>query len=332
MVALRALPVSAAEEPLELHRSLHSTPELPDNLVFEELLFSFADPGRALEGGFSVPSLSLAVRARAWAFVRPGMRGQRDALDVLSLSAQDVTLSDLPAGGHLASLLDLGPEVEQLRVRDLGPWLSGPHSPLQALHPMLNAIPGQEKTAVLIAGVAGLGLAYQFGSLGLSPSMRSTLLGGRLQTSFRLQTEPHFQNARADVSARFFLPETLRLPLLGGHGYIEQLELGGTAARSVQGILIDERWARLRGRLSWLELSLGVHSSHAEPPLWMDLETSVRRESFCLRAVFSRQWMTTRTLATATATLRTGSVLSGLFIGIQGNARSTFGLVGMGSF
>ncbi|WP_395827718.1 hypothetical protein [Archangium violaceum] len=334
VVVLRVLPASA--EPLELHQRMVPPTELPDRPAFEELLWYFADPGRALQGGFTVPSLSLAVRARAWAFVPPGTREQREARDAFSLATQDVTLSEIPAGGRLASFLELGPEGERFRVRDLGHWLSGPQSPIQAaVRPWLERLPGQETTAVIAAGVAGLGLAYQFGtahaqSLGLTPEVRGTLLQGRLHASVRLQTEPHFKNARADVGARLLLPESLRLPQIGGR--LEQLEVGGSAARGPEGLLLDSRWATLRGRLSWLELALGVHSNSADPYIWTDLETCVRRERFDLRAVFSRQWMTMRTYTTATATLRTGPVLSGLFLGMQGTLRRTFGLVSMGSF
>jgi hypothetical protein len=335
MVALRALPASA--EPLELHRYHGSPPaELPERPAFEELLFTFADPGRALEGGFSVPSLSLAVRARAWGFVRPGAREQREAWDALALSSQDLTLADIPAGGRIARFLELGPEGEHFRVHDLGTWLRGPDSPIQKfLRPMLDRLPGKETTAVVAASVAGVGLAYQFGTaqaqaLGLSPELRGTTLGGRLHASVQLQTEPHFKNARADVAASFRLPETLRLTAFGAQ--LELVEVGGTAARAPEGFLLDARWAHLRGRMSWLELTLGVRSNHAEPLLWMDLETILRRDRFDLRAVVSHQCVTTRTHAMAAASLRTGPVLSGLFIGVQGRARHSFGLVSMGTF
>ncbi|HEX8825097.1 MAG TPA: hypothetical protein VF794_34585 [Archangium sp.] len=333
MVVLWAVPAGA--QTLEIHRSFVAPPELPERPAFEELLWSFADPGRGLQGGFAVPSVSLAVRARAWAFVQPGAREQREAWDVLSLSSQDLTLSDIPAGGRLARFLELGPEGERFRVHDLGMWLRGPEGPLRkTLGPMLERLPGKESTAALAASVVGIGLAYQFGTaqaqaLGLSPVLKGTTLGGRLHGSVHLQTEPHFKNVRADVAAHFRLPEVLRLPL---GGQVEQLEVGGTAARVPEGLLLDARWAHLRGRVSWLELNLGVRSNHAEPRLWMDLETSVRRERFDLRAVFSRQWVTARTLATATATLRTGPVLSGLFLGLQGRVKYTFGLVSMGTF
>ncbi|HYO51958.1 hypothetical protein [Archangium sp.] len=319
-----------------MHRSIAPPPELPERPAFEELLFSFADPERALKGGFTVPSLSLAVRSRAWAFVRPGTHEQRDALDALSLPAQEVTLADIPAGRRLATLLNLGPEVEQLRVRDFGPWFRGPSGPLQrVLGSALDKFPGPRTAALATAGVAALGLIYQFGtkrmdSLGLSPVLRGTTLGGGLHASVRLHAEPRFQNARADVMARVRLPETLRLPLLAGG--IEQIEVGGTVAHTADGLLLDTRWANLRARLSWLELSIGVRSSHAEPYLWMDVETSIQRERFSLRAVFSRQWVTARFRSMATATLRTGPVMSGLFVGVHETVGRTFGLVSMGTF
>jgi hypothetical protein len=200
---------------------------------------------------------------------------------------------------------------------------------------MLDRLPGKETTAIVAASVAGIGLAYQFGTLqaqalGLSPELRGTTLGGRLHASVQLQTEPHFKNARADVTASFRLPETLRLPSLGAQ--LELIEVGGTAARVPEGLLLDARWAHVRGRMSWIELTLGVRSNHAEPIPWMDLETVMRRDRFDLRAVVSHQWVTTRTQAMGAATLRTGPVLSGLFIGIQGRVRHSFGLVSMGSF
>jgi hypothetical protein len=77
---------------------------------------------------------------------------------------------------------------------------------------------------------------------------------------------------------------------------------------------------------------VGVHATHAEPQLWTNLETSVQRDRFSVRAVFSRQWETARFRSLGTATLRTGPVMSGLFLGLQGNAVRSFGLVGMGSF
>jgi len=334
LMALCALPAIA--EPLELHRKLLSPPDLPERPAFEELLFSFADPERALKGGFAVPSLSLAVRSRAWSFVQPGAREQREAWEVLSQPAQSVPLSELPGGGRLASFLNMGPEGERMRVDEVGPWLRGPQGPLQSrLRPMLESLPGKETTAVLAAGVLGIGLAYQFGTaqaqaLGLSPVLSGTTLGGHLHASAYLQTEPHFKNARTDVSARLLLPDTLRLPWIVGR--IEQFELGGTAARTAEGFLLDARWARLRGRMSWVELSLGIRSNHAEPIPWMDLETTLRREHFDVRALLSHQWITARTFAMATATLRTGPVLSGFFGGFQGRAKRTFGLIGMGTF
>jgi hypothetical protein len=334
LVTVCALPAFA--QPLELHRRLLAPPELPDRPAFEELLFSFADPNRALKGGFTVPSLSLAVRSRAWAFVQPGVREQREAWEVLSQPAQDIPLSELPAGGRLASFLQMGPGGERMRLYEIGPWLRGPQGPLQSrLRPMLESLPGKETTAMLAAGVLGIGLAYQFGtaqaqSLGLSPVLSGTTLGGHLHASAYLQTEPHFKNARTDVAARLSLPETLRLPLIAGQ--VDQIELGGTAARTAEGFLLDARWARLRGRMSWMELTLGVRSNHAEPFPWMDLETTVRRERFDVRALLSHQWLTARTFAMATATLRTGPVLSGFFGGLQGGTTHTLGLVSMGSF
>jgi hypothetical protein len=331
-VALWVLPAGA--EVLEVYRPLAPPPGVPERPAFEELLFSFADPERALEGGFTVPSLSLAVRSRAWAFMPSRQKyEQRDALDTLAQPAQDVTLSELPAGQHLVSLLKLGPEGQHLRVRDLGPWLRGPDSPLQkSLHSVFERFHVPKPVAMLGASAAVLGLVHQFGTaraheLGLPTSLSGTLLEGRLNASVQLHSEPRFQNARADMVARVQLPE---LSLLAFRA--EQLEVGGAAARTPEGLLLDRRWASLRGRMSWLELSVGVHSSHAEPSLWTDLETSAQRESFGLRTVFSRQWSTARTRAMAIATLRTGPVLSGLFFGLQDNVRRTFGLIGMGTF
>jgi hypothetical protein len=332
-VALWELPAGA--ESLELYRSLTPPPPgVPERPAFEELLFSFADPERALEGGFTVSSLSLAVRARAWAFMPPSKKyEQRDALDTLAQPVQDVTLSDLPAGRHLVSLLKMGPEGEQLRVRDLGPWLRGPDSPLQkSLHSVFERFHLPKPVAMLTASAAVLGLVHQFGTsraqeLGLPTSLSGTLLEGRLNASIQLHSEPRFRNAHADMVARVQLPE---LPLLAFRA--EQLEVGGAAARTPDGLLLDRRWVTMRGRLSWLELAVGVHSSHAEPSLWTDVETSAQRDRFSLRTVFSHQWETARTRAMAIATLRTGPVLSGLFIGLQDNVRRTFGLVSMGSF
>ncbi len=331
VVALWALPSGA--ERLGVHQPLAPSPTLPERPAFEELLLAFADPERALEGGFTVPSLSLAVRARAWAFVRPGAHEERDAWDALSLPAQELSLADLPAGEHLASLLDLGSETRHLRVRELGPWLREPGGPLhEALDGMLEDLPGPRAAAMLTGGAVALGLLYQLGTpqasrLGLPTALRVTTLGGHLRTSVRLHSKPRFQNASANVEARLRLPE---LPLLGDH--LEVLEVGGTAVRAPGGLLLDTRWANLRARLTWLELSLGVRSSHAEPHLWMELMTNVQREHLGLRAVISRQWETARYRATATATLRTGPVLTGLFLGVQGTSRHTLGLVGTGTF
>ncbi|REG36299.1 hypothetical protein ATI61_102676 [Archangium gephyra] len=331
IVALWGLPSGA--QVLELYRPLAPPPSMPERPAFEELLFSFADPDRALQGGFSVPSLSLAVRSRAWVFMPSRQYEQRDALDTLSQPAQDLTLSELPAGRHLVSLLALGPDGGQIRVRDLGPRLRGPDSPLQkGFQSALDYFHVPKPAAMVTAGVAVLGLVHQFGtaqanSLGIPTSVSATTLGGTLNGSIQLHSEPRFQNARADMSARFRLPE-LPLPSIR----FEQIEVGGAAARTPEGLLLDTRWATLRSRVSWLELSMGIHSTHAEPQLWTDLETSVQREGFSVRAVFSRQWETARFRSLATATLRTGPVLSGLFMGIQGNVARTFGLVGMGSF
>jgi|GEM_PF-2864720 len=330
-VALWALPSGA--QVLELYRPLAPPPSMPERPAFEEMLFSFADPDRALQGGFLVPSLSLAIRARAWAFMPTRKYEQRDALDSLSQPAQDLTLAELPAGRRLASLLALGPDGDQLRVRDLGPRLRGPDSPLQkGFQAALDFLHVPKPAAMVTAGVAVLGLVHQFGTvqaneLGLPTSLSATTLGGNLNASVQLHSEPRFHNARADMSARFRLPE-LPLPAIRFH----QVEVGGAAARTPEGLLLDTRWVTLRGRLSWLELSMGVHSNHAEPQLWTDFETSVQRERFSVRAVFSRQWETARFRSMATATLRTGPVLSGLFMGVQGNVTRTFGLVGMGAF
>lgn len=336
VVALWALPSGAQR--LELHRSLGPPPELPERPAFEELLVSFADPGRALKDGFTVPSLSLAVRSRAWAFMRPGACEQKQVWDVLAMPAQEVSVSELPAGAgrRLVSLLKLDPEVERLRVRELGPWFRGPSGPLQSLlQSTIDRFPGSRTAGVATAGVAALGLIYQFGTqraqnLGLTPVLRGTTLGGRLHGAVELHSEPRFQNARADLSARFLLPETLQLPLPAGR--VEQLEVGGTAARTPTGLLLDSRWANLRARISWLELLVGVRSTQADPYLWMDVQTIVQREHFGLRAVFSRQWTTAHMRTMATATLRTGPVLSGLFVGVDGYAGRSFGLISMGAF
>jgi hypothetical protein len=333
VVALWALPSGA--QLIELHRSLAPPPHLPERPAFEELLVSFADPERALRDGFTVPSLSLAVRSRAWAFVRsgPGAYEQKEVWGALALPAQDLTVSELPAGHRLVTLLKLDPEIEHLRVGDVGPWFRGPDGPLKRfLRSTLDRFPGSRTGAEVAAGVAALGLLYQFGterahSLGLSPVLRRSLLGGSLHGSVELHSEPRFQNARADVVASYRLPEALRLI----SGPVEQIEVGGTAARTPEGVLLDARWANLRGRVSWLEMRVGIRSTHAEPHLWMDVETSVQREHFGLRAVVGRQWVTANLRSMATATLRTGPVLSGLFVGVQ-NAGRTFGLISTGSF
>jgi hypothetical protein len=258
---------------------------------------------------------------------------QRDALNTLAQPAKDVTLSELPAGRQLVSLLALGPDGGQVRVRDLGPRLSNPDSPLQkGITSALDYLHIPKPVALLPVGVVALGLLHQFGtaqatSLGLPTSVSGTVLGGRLNGSVQLHSEPHFQNARVDLTVRVRLPE-LPLPTLR----LEQLEVGGAAARTPDGLLLDTRWVNLRGRVSWLELCLGIHSNHAEPALWTVLETGVQRERFSMRAVLSHQWETTRSRLMATATLRTGPVLSGLFMGSQDNVKHTLGLIGMGSF
>ncbi|MDC0714421.1 hypothetical protein POL68_38555 [Stigmatella sp. ncwal1] len=306
---------------------------MPDRSSFEELLFSFADPERALEGGFIAPSLSLAVRSRAWSFVPSGTHGQRDALKALSQPARDVTLSELPAGRHIVSFLSLGPDGGQLRVRDLGPRLSRSDGALQrGLNSALDTLHIPKPVAVISASVVALGLLHQFGTaqatrLGMTPSVSGTFLKRRLSTSLKLQSEPRFQNARADIAARIQLPE-LPLPVLR----LEQFEVGGIATRTPEGLLLDTRWTNLRGRVSWLELSVGVHSSQAEPSLWMDFETGIQKEHYSVRAVVSRQWATARSRLLATATLRTGPVLSGLFLGSQDHVKNTFGLISMGTF
>jgi hypothetical protein len=330
-VTLGALPSWA--QVLELHQSAPSFTDMPERGIFEELLFSFADPDRALEGGFVAPSLSLGIRAQAWAFLPTRDHQQRDALKALSQPARDVTLSELPAGRHLASFLELGPDGGQVRVRDLGPRLSRSGSALnREFNEALEFLHIPKTAAVLSASVMALGILHQMGtskaaSLGLPSSVRGTLLGGRMNASIKLQSEPRFQNARADMALRVNLPR-LPLSLLR----IEQLEVGGAAARTPEGVLLDTRWANLRGRMSWLELCVGLHSNYADPNLWTVLETGVQRDRFSVRTVLSQQWRTERYRFMATSTLRTGRVLSGLFLGRQDNKRNTLGLVGMGSF
>ncbi|WP_245768366.1 hypothetical protein [Stigmatella aurantiaca] len=330
-VTLGALPSWA--QVLELHQSAQPLMDMPDRGVFEELLFSFADPDRALEGGFVAPSLTLGIRARAWAFLPTQDHQQRDALKALSQPARDVTLSELPAGRHLASFLELGPDGGQVRVRDLGPRLGRSDSALnREFNEALDFLHVPKPAAVVSAGVLALGILHQLGtakarSLGLPSSVRGRLLGGRMNASIRLQSEPRFRNARADMALRVNLPQLALASLR-----LEQLEVGGAAARTPEGVLLDTRWANLRGRLSWLELSLGVHSNSADPNLWTVLETGVQRDRFSVRTVLSQQWKTARYRFMATSTLRTGPVLSGLFLGTQDNLRRTFGLVGMGSF
>ncbi|MFY0582746.1 hypothetical protein ACN28S_58275 [Cystobacter fuscus] len=330
-VTLWALPAGATV--LELYRPLAPPPTVPDQPVFDELLFSLADPERALAGGLTVPSLDLAIRARAWGFIPATQYEQRAALDSLSEPMKNLTMSELPAGRQLVSLLALGPDGEQVRLRDLGPRLSGPDSLLQrGLDSTLGFLRVPKPVAIIAASAAALGLLHQFGTrpaddLGVPISLSGTLLNNRLNTSVRLSSGRHFQNARADISLRWSLPEislrTLRL---------EQLELGGAAARTAEGLLLDTRWANLRGRLSWLEFCLGVHSSQAEPALWTVLETGVRRENFSVHTLLSHQWETARLRLMATATLRTGQVMSGFFVGSQDRVKHTFGLIGMGTF
>ena len=330
-VAFCALPAGATV--LELHRPLAPPPAVPDRPAFEELLFSFADPERALAGGLTVPSLDLAIRARAWGFIPATQYEQRAALDSLSEPMKNLTMSELPAGRQLVSLLALGPDGEQLRIRDLGPRLSGPDSLLQrGVTSTIGYLRVPKPVALLTASAAALGLLHQFGTrpvdkLGVPLSLSGTLLRGRLHTTVRLNSERHFQNARADVALRVRLPEMPRLILR-----LEQLELGGAAARTPEGLLLDTRWANLRGRLSWLEFCLGVHSSQAEPALWTVLETGVQRESFSVRTVLSHQFETARLRLMATATLRTGQMMSGVFVGSQDRVKHTFGLIGMGTF
>ncbi len=301
--------------------------------AFEELLFAFADSNRGFSGGFTAPSLALAVRARAWAFIPAGGHEQRDGLNTLAQPARDVTLSDIPAGRHIASLLELGPEGEQVRVRDLGPRLSHADSPLQrGLTSALEYLHVSKRTAIISASVAALGLLYQYGTapvtgLGIPTLVNTSMFKGRLKMSFQLHSEPRFQNARGDIAVRVRLPElSLR------YASVNQVEVGGAATRTAEGVLLDTRWANLRGRVSWLELCVGIHSSRAEPHVWTVLETGVQQDRFSVRTVLSRQWETARSRLQATATLRTGPVLSGVFLGAQENKRHTFGVVGMGAF
>ncbi len=331
-VALWARPTHA--EVLELHRSLQTPPEsMPDRPSFEELLFVFADPARPWQGNLSAPSLSLAVRSRAWAFMPLNRSEQRDALDTLSQPAQDMPLSELPAGRYVASLLDLGTDSGQFRVRDLGPRLRGPDGPLlKGVDSALKWFHVPKPVALVSASAAALGLLYQFGTapatdLGLPTSVSATMLKRRLNVSVQLNAKPRFQEARADMAVRYRLPE-LPLPVLR----LEQIEVGGAAARTPDGLLLDTRWAKLISRVSWLELSVGMHSSNTEPSVWTVFETGVQRDRFSVRTIISRQWETARSRVLATATLRVGPLLSGIFVGDQNGSKHTFGLVGMGWF
>lgn len=325
---------TAQAEVLELHRSVAPPVSMPERPAFEELLFNFADPERALQGGFYAPSLSLAVRSRAWAFMPLNRNEQRDALDTLSQPAQDMPLSDLPAGRYVASLLDLGDNAGQFRVRDLGPRLRGPDGPLlKGADAALSYFHVPKPVAMASAGVVALGMLYQFGTtpmtdLGLPTSVSGSLLKRSLNLSLQLNSKPRFEEARADMAVRVRLPE---LPLPGIR--IEQFEVGGAAARTPDGLALDTRWARFNGRVSWLEVSLGAHSSMGEPRIWTVLETGIQQERFSVRTVLSRQWETARSRVLATATLRMGPVLSGFFVGDQDNGdKRSFGLVGMGWF
>lgn len=334
--ALCALPCGAAV--LELHRPLAPPPGIPERPVFEELLFSFADPDRALEGGFTPSSLALAVRSRSWGFLPiTGRYEQRDALGSLGDSLKDLTLSELPAGRSLVSLLALGDDGEQVRLRDLGPRLSGPRSLLQrGIDSTLAFLHVSKPVAAVTAGVAALGLLYQFGtrpvnSLGVPLSLSGTLLGGHVNTSVQLTSEPRFQNARTDLSVRVRMPELLRLGLLR----LDQVEVGSALARTPEAMFLDTRWANLRGRISFLDLCVGAHSSQGDPAVWSVVETGLQREHFSVRAVLNHQWTTARTRLMATATLRTGRVLSGFFVGSQDTqeiAKHTFGFISTGVF
>ena len=324
-------------EILELRRPLAPPPSVPERPAFEELLSTFADPDRALRGGFTVP-LAVAIRARGWAFVPTERFEQREALGSLSDPLRDLTMSELPAGRQLVSLLALGENGEQVKIRDLGPRLSAADGRLQqGLNWTLDFFRISKPVAVASAGAAALAMLYQFGTapatgLGIPVSLSGTLIKNRLNTSLLLNSEPRFKNVRADISARVQLPElTLK------HMHLDQVEVGGAAQRTDEGMKLDTRWANIRGRVSWLELCLGTHSSHGDPALWTVLETGVQRDRFSLRAMISRQWQTTHSRLTATATLRTGQVLSGLFLGNQDNGplnnqNHTFGVVSTGVF
>lgn len=316
------------------HGPLAISPGVPDRGVFEELLFSFADPDRVLSGGLAAPTLSLAIRSRAWAFVPTGKYEQQDALNTLSEPTRNLTMGELPGGKRLASLIDLGPDGEQVRLRDLGPRLSGTNGPLQrGLNSVIDYLHVPKPVAILSASAAALGAIYQFGTgpitgLGVPVLLNENLLKGRVNTTLQLTSTPHFQNARGDVSARFKLP-VLELRSLR----VEQVELGGAVMRTTaDGVLIDTRWANLRGRVAWLEWCWGVHADRADPHLWMLLETRVQRDRLNLHAIFNKQWDTGHSRLMATATVRTGPVLTGLFVGGTDRVNRTFGVVGMAAF
>jgi hypothetical protein len=328
-------PATEIRVPTRPFEPISSMPERP---AFEEFLFALADPDRALQGGFTAPSLAVAIRAHAWAFVPTGNYEQRDALNTLSQPTREVTLSDVPAGKHLASLLDLGPDADRLRVRELGPRLSGRDSQLQrGIDSALGLLHVPKPAAAVGAGVLALALLNQYGTspatnLGLPVNVNASLFKGRLGTSFQLTSEPHFKNARADFATR------IRLPSLGlRHLSLDLFEVGGVAIRTPEQVTLDSRWANLRGRVSWLQLCVGVHSSQAEPALWTVLETGVQRDRFSLRTVLSHQWQTARSRFQAMATLRTGPVLTGFFMGSADNGgaelvKHTVGFIGMGAF
>jgi len=128
------------------------------------------------------------------------------------------------------------------------------------------------------------------------------------------------------------IPEACWLKLVGIVRDMQGRQPGVRSHRRQAGLLLDTRWANLRGRLSWLEFCLGVHSNQADPALWTVLETGVRRENFSVHTLISHQWETARLRLMATATLRTGQVMSGLFVGSQDRVKHTFGLIGMGTF
>jgi hypothetical protein len=310
--------------------------ELPDGGAFEELLLSFSDVHRGLQGGFQVQPLSLAIRSRARGFLAPGPREEAEAQGVLSIPVQEMTWSDLPGGPELATHLYGKPDVENLRVRDFGTWLRGPEGPLEkAVGEVLRSFPGGKPAAVVSGSVAALGLIYQYGTapahaLGIEPVVRASLFGRRLRTSLRLDSGPRFENARVDLASHFALPEQLQLPLLGGR--IELVEAGVTAQRIRDEIVVDTRWARVRARLAWLELVGGVRANVYEPHLWMDMEGRLRIERLSLRALGATQPSTGRWYGTATAMLHMSSFLSGVFLSMHGPLQHTMGFVTMAMF